>query len=193
MVEYKKQFYAYRIATKITDYIKQSKIEVDSMQDPDKPLDIHNFFFDYRKLKVKLTVCKKVSVVTLLDVDELWRSLALVLDLPCSTAVLHSIIIGSIEITWLILPQVAEKIISEAKALDSGPVYPDSRLEHFFRDNDIHELVINDVLYNKENPSLVSLCTDNNSSAKHVSMSTMLPSLELCLCMGLECSFHTKA
>ena len=156
VVEYKNQFNAYRTATKITDYIKQSKIEVATLQDPDEPLAVHNLsFMDYRKLKMKLElpVFRKLSAVTLSDVDELWRSLAQDLDLPCLTAVLHSIIIGSIEITWLIMAHVAEEMISIAKALGFRI------LQYFCQLKNINELIVGDIiLYNEEIPSLVSSC-----------------------------------
>ena len=108
--EYKNRLNGYYTATKISDYIKQSKLE-DSMQDPQQPLPVHTFTLkDYRKLKVELKLDRKVSAMTLSYVDELWRSLAEEFDLPSLTAVIHSIVEGSLKITWLILPHIAEKI-----------------------------------------------------------------------------------
>ena len=154
--EYKDQLNAYYTTTKITEFIKESKIDAD-YQDPDTLFDVKCFKEHYRKLKVKLNLKRKVSETTMSYVDRLWRSLAQEFDLPCLTAVVHSIVIGSLEITWLILPHVAERIISEAKALDSNPVYMYSRLEQFFRDHDIHELTVDGIiLYNKEERFLVS-------------------------------------
>ena len=81
-------------------------------------------------------------------VDLLWRSLVKEFDLPCLTAVIHSIVTGSLEVTWIILPHMAEHMISKAKALYS---------EEFYWDNDIVELKINDViLYSDESPWMVS-------------------------------------
>ena len=150
MSEYKRQLNAYFTAMKITDFIKQSKIEA-AYQDPDEPLAIQDFSFeDYRKLKVKLNLPegRKLSAVTLSYVDQLWRSLAEEFDLPCLTAVIHSIVMGSLEVTWLILPHVAEHMISKAKALDS---------DRFYQGNEIVELKIDDViLYSKKCPWIVS-------------------------------------
>ena len=146
--EYKRQLNAYYTATKITDFIKQSKIEA-SYQDPDEPLAVQDFSFkDYRKLKVKLNLPegRKVSAVTLSYVDQLWRSLAEEFDLPCLTAVLHSIVMGSLEVTWLILPHIAEEILTTAKALDSNM---------FYYDNEIIEFKIDVVLYSREHPWIV--------------------------------------
>ena len=136
--EYKNQLNAYYTATKITDFIKQSKIEADlDEQDPDKKFDIKHFKEYYRKLKVRLNLKRKISETTMLHVDLLWRSLAKEFDLPCLTAVIHSIVMGSLEVTWLILPHVAEQMISKAKALDSN---------QFYRRNEIVVLKIDDFL-----------------------------------------------
>ena len=147
--EYKNQLNAYYTATKITDFIKQSKIEADlDEQDPDKKFDVKRFKEYYRKLKVRLNLKRKVSETTMSHVDLLWRSLAKEFDLPCLTAVIHSIVMGSLEVTWLILPHVAEHMISKAKALDS---------DMFYWNNEIVELKIDDViLYSKECPWMVS-------------------------------------
>ena len=147
--EYKNQFNAYYTATKITDFIRQSKIEADlDEQDPDKKFDVKRFKEYYRKLKVRLNLKRKVSETTMSHVDLLWRSLAKEFDLPCLTAVIHSIVIGSLEVTWIILPYVAEHMISKAKAFDS--IY-------FYDDNQIVELKIDDViLYSDKFPQIVS-------------------------------------
>ena len=147
--EYKCQLNGYYTTTKITDFIKQSKIEA-AYQDPDssEPLAVRDFSFeDYRKLKVKLNL-PEGQKVSLSHVDQLWRSLAEEFDLPCLTAVIHNIVMGSLEVTWLILPHIAEKIITKAKADDS---------EEFYWNNEIVELRINDViLYSEECPWIVS-------------------------------------
>ena len=55
---------------------------------------------------------------------------------------------GSLEVTWLILPHIAEEIVTKAKADDS---------EEFYGNNEIVELRIDDViLYSKECPRIVS-------------------------------------
>ena len=120
MFEYKGQLTGFYTATKIADFIKLSDFE-DSEQDPQQPLPVETYTVkDYRKLKLKLELDRKVSAVTLSYIDELWRSLAEEFDLPCLTAVIHSIIEGSLVVTWLVLPHVADKIIdsgSTAKAI----------------------------------------------------------------------------
>ena len=140
--EYKGQLTGFYTTTKIADFIELSKFE-DSEQDPEQPFPVDSFTLkDYRKLKLKLKLNRKVSMVTLSYVDELWRSLAEEFDLPCLTAVIHSIIEGSLVVTWLILPHIADKII----ALGST-----TKAVNFFH---CHEIVLieidNDVVYNEE-------------------------------------------
>ena len=95
---------------------------------------------DYRKLKLRLKLDRKVSAVTLSYVDELWRSLAEEFDLPCLTTVIHNIVEGSISITWLILLYIEKKIRSSfSKGLK------------FYQRHKISEIHIdNDLLYNEE-------------------------------------------
>ena len=57
---YKNQLNAYYTATKITDFIKQSKIEAElDEQDPDKKFDIQCFKGYYRRLRMKLNLKTK--------------------------------------------------------------------------------------------------------------------------------------
>ena len=139
MFEYKGQLSGFYTTTKIADFIKLSNFE-DDEQDPQQPLPVHTYTVkDYRKLKLKLKIDRKISAVTLSYVDELWRSLAEEFDLPSLTAVIDSIIEGSLVITWLILPHVAEKITTSTKAVK------------FFRHHGIILVEIdNDTVYDEE-------------------------------------------
>ena len=151
MSEYKHQLNAYYTATKIFDFIKQSTIEPTvAFQDPNEPIAVRDLSFeDYRKLKIKLNLPagRKLSAVTLSYVNQLWRSIAEEFDLPCLTAVINSIVRGCLEVTWLILPHVAEHMISKSKILDSK----------FYEHNEIVEVKINGIiLYNEKCPWIVS-------------------------------------
>ena len=131
--DYKNQLTGFYTTTSIADFIKLSDFE-ESEQDPQQPLPTDSFTLkDYRKLKLKLKLNRKVSAVTLSYVDELWRSLAEEFDLPCLTAVIHSIIEGSLVVSWLVLPHIAEKII------DSGST---AKAVKFFRRHGIVSVVI---------------------------------------------------
>ena len=91
-----------------------------------------------------------MSVVTLSYVDELWRSLAEEFDLPYLTAVIHSIIEGSLVVTWLILPHVAEKIIANS-----------TKTTKFFRCYGTVMVTIDEyIIYNEE--LMVSECIIKN-------------------------------
>ena len=142
LVEYKGQLTGFYTTTKIADFIKLSEFE-DSEQDPQQPLPVDSYTFkDYQKLKVKLKIDRKVSAITLCYVDELWRSLAEEFDLPCLTAVIHSIIEGSLVVTWLILPHIAEKIITN---------HSKAKATKFFRRHGIVMMEIDDlIIYDEE-------------------------------------------
>ena len=137
---YNDQLTGFRAATNLADYIKMSKFE-NSEQDPHQSLRVDFYKPNYRKLSVCLKLGqRKVSAITLTYVDELWRSLAKVFILPSLTAIIDSIIEGSLKVTWLILPQIAEKIIAKF-----------SKAVKFFRDHDIIQVAIDDdILYNEE-------------------------------------------
>ena len=138
--EYKGRLTGFYTTTKIADFIKLSDFE-DSEQDPQQPLATQIYTLkDYRKLKLKLKLDRKVSAVTLSYVDELWRSLAEEFDLPSLTAVIDNIMEGSLVITWLILPHVAEKIIATS-----------TKAVKFFRCHGIVLMEIdNDTVYDEE-------------------------------------------
>jgi hypothetical protein len=112
--KYKNDLTGFYTTTKIADFIKvhKSKFE-DTEQDVEESLPVDTYTLkDYRQLKVTLNIGRKISKFTLSYVDELWRSLAEEFDLPSLTAVIHSIIEGSLVVTWLVLPHIAEKIMS---------------------------------------------------------------------------------
>ena len=140
--DYKSQLSGFYTTTRIADFIKLTDFE-ESEQDPEKPLPTDSFTLkDYRKLKLKLKIDRKVSAVTLSYVDELWRSLAEEFDLPSLTAVIHSIIEGSLVVTWLVLPHVAEKISTSGST---------AKAVKFFRRHGIVSVEIdNDTVYDEE-------------------------------------------
>ena len=140
MLEYKGQLSGFYTATKIADFIKLSDFE-DSEQDPQQPLAVSTYTFkDYRKLKLKLKIDRKVSAMTLSYVDELWRSLAEEFDLPCLTAVIHSIIEGSLVVTWLVLPHIVDKINATSR----------KAVKFFRRHGIVLMMVDNDTVYDEE-------------------------------------------
>ena len=90
-----------------------------------------------KKLGVRLHFKRKLSDECLTYVADLWNSLQETFELPSITAVIDSIVEKCLEITWLILPADAEKIIALAK------VHSD-----FFQKHMIMSLTIdNDIIY----------------------------------------------
>ena len=154
---YKSDLTGFYTTTKIADFIKvhKSKFE-DTQQDTKESLPVDTYTLkDYRQLKVTLNIGRKISAVTLSYVDELWRSLAEEFDLPSLTAVIHSIIEGSLVVTWLILPHVAENIMSASINVDVK----------FFHRNGIAQMEIDSTVIFDEmkmvSTSLKALCPHN--------------------------------
>jgi hypothetical protein len=87
--------------------------------------------------------------MTLSYVDELWRSLAEEFDLPCLTAVIQSIVKGSLHITWYVPPHIAKKIIEKTTTAKATP---------FFQKHRIALLQIDDyVIYDEKKDIMVSI------------------------------------
>ena len=96
-------------AINLIEYIKCANISNDEENDNSfSPQGLNQEH--YKQLKIKLNIKKKVSELSLIYVRDLWISIADIDDLPSLTAVLKSLGIGSLEITWLILPHEAETI-----------------------------------------------------------------------------------
>ena len=102
--------------TKIIDFINLSELE-ELEDDSEEPFAPEKYKKHYRKLKVKLKV-KNITELTLGYMNTLWQSFADEFGLPSLTAVIDKIIDGSLVISWLILPHIADKIrASSFKAL----------------------------------------------------------------------------
>ena len=156
--DYKTQLNGFYTATKIADFIKLSDFG-DSEQDPEQPLPVDMFTLkDYRKLKLKLNLGnRKVSAMTLSYVDELWRSLAEEFDLPCLTAVIHSIIKGSLQVIWYVLPHIAKKITDMTTA---------AKTTSFLQKHRIALLQIDDyVIYDEKKDPGVSIANFGKKSS----------------------------
>ena len=138
---YKTKLNGFYTATKIADFIKLPDLGDSEYryQDPEQPLPEGIFTLkDYCKLKLKLNLGnRKVSAMTLSYVDELWRSLAEEFDLPCLTAVIQSIIKGSLQITWYILPHFAKKIIDKTTAAKDTSFFQKHRIALLQIDNHV--------------------------------------------------------
>ena len=141
--EYKSHLTGFYTTTKLADFIKvhRSQFE-DTEQDPQESLPVDTYTLkDYRRLKVTLNLGqRKVSALTLSYVDELWRSLAEEFDLPSLTAVIDMIVKGSLQVSWLVLPHIAEKIMAASK----------KTLEFFCHHHIVRVEIDNLTIYDKE-------------------------------------------
>lgn len=117
ITDYRNQLSAFCATTKIIDFFKLS--ELDELEDNSQQSFSPGKYIkkDYRKLKVKLKL-KNITELTLGYVNTLWQSFAEEFGFPSLTAVIDKIIDGSLVISWLILPHIADKIrASNSKAL----------------------------------------------------------------------------
>ena len=137
--EYRDRLSGFLTTTRIIDFVKLSELD-ESEDDTAKPFLPEKYKKYYRKIKIKLKLDKKITELTLSHVNTLWQSLAEEFDLPSLTAVIDKIIDGSLVISWLILPHMADKIrASSCKAL------------RFYQQHGIVEVRIDDdLLYNEE-------------------------------------------
>ena len=137
IADYKNQLSGFCATTKIVDFVNLSELEELEEDDPQQPFAPEKY--DYRMLKVKLKM-KNVNKLTLGYVNTLWQSFAEEFGLPSLTTVIDKIIDGSLVISWLILPHIADKIrASFSKAL------------RFYQQHGIVEVHIDDdLLYDED-------------------------------------------
>jgi hypothetical protein len=146
--DYRDRLSGFLTTTKIIDFIKLSELD-ESEDGTEQPFLPEKYKKYYRKLKVKLKLDKRITELTLSYVNTLWESLAEEFDLPSLTAVIDKIIDGSLVISWLILPHIADKIrTSSCKAL------------RFYQRHGIVEIYIDDGWLYKEE-WIVSMCTQS--------------------------------
>ena len=140
VADYKNQLSGFNTTTKIVDFINLSELEELEEDNSQQRFSPEKYIKkDYRTLKVKLKV-KNITELTLGYVNILWQSFAEEFGLPSLTAVIDKIIDGSLVISWLILPHIADKIqASSSKAL------------RFYQRHGIIEVLIDDdALYREE-------------------------------------------
>ena len=113
--KYKADLSGFYFATKLIDYMKTSNPCIPSNQQ--SLVDLQQFTAkEYIQLKSVLGLgMRKITTLSLEYVNALWRSLAEEFDLPSPTAIIKEIVCGSLEITWLILPHLADIILLKSK------------------------------------------------------------------------------
>lgn len=107
MTDYLSQLSAFYATTTIIDFLRLSELE-DTEEDNQifSPKKYNRY---YRKLEITLKL-DKIAEMTLDCMDKLWKALQKKFRLPSLTAVLDNIVEGSLKVTWLVLPNVIEKI-----------------------------------------------------------------------------------
>ena len=108
--EYKEHLSGYYTTTKLIDYIQYTNINV-SQGCNELPLRSYTKE-QYQKLMVTLKIKRNITTLSLKYVQDLWERFAEEFDIPFLTAVLDSVLSGSLVITWLVPPDVTEKILA---------------------------------------------------------------------------------
>ena len=112
--EYKEHLSGYCTTTKLINYIKYTNIGPQSQQGHSKlPLSTYTRE-QCLKITVTLGLTRNITELSLQYVQDLWERFAEEFNIPFLTAVIDSILSGSLVIIWLVPHDVAEKIISSA-------------------------------------------------------------------------------
>ena len=106
--DYKRLLSGFFVAKKIIN----SEFFTDSTSSESTTISVADYTREHhRVLKMRLELKRNVSEESLQYVAELWESLAIEFELPLLTAVIDRIVKKCLEITWLIFPSDAKKII----------------------------------------------------------------------------------
>ncbi len=147
MEEYKTRLFAFKTATKISDYV-ESYTDAELMDDAG---EANNYYEAYDKrfyvrLSLKLRENRgsilRVNHNCLLYIDELWTTISRYFLLPPLPILLEKIRDGCIEITWIVPVTIALTI--NLKATSQGSV-------EFYQQKNIMRIVMDDkVVYNED-------------------------------------------
>ena len=115
--EYVQHLNGYCAATKLIDYIQDMNRQGWNRESNDLPLQNYTAVH-YQVLKVNFKMNERnLSMLSLQYVQELWKQFAVEFDIPFLTAVIDKIMFSSLNITWLILPEMAAKITASCKSI----------------------------------------------------------------------------
>ena len=130
--QYKEHLSGFEATTTLIDYIRYTK--VDSRRESCNEIPLGNYTRrHYRQLRVKLGNKRNITLLSLKYVQDLWEQFVEEFDIPSLTALINKIDRGCIEITWLVPPDVAKKIVASA-----------NKSIQFFRDNNIVQVALDD-------------------------------------------------
>ena len=112
MTDYKKNLTGFYTTTKLINYIRKMEDEDSSNKlSLQSAIEVH-----YCRLRVVLETKRTISELSLQYVQDIWTSFAEEFKLPFSTADIEKVLKGSLEVVYLILPHVAEKITLAASS-----------------------------------------------------------------------------
>ena len=123
MDQYKRDRAGFQVATKIKDFIPKAK----AVSDPESthellPKQSDPAYFARLSVVLKEQVCD----YTLRYLEELWESLASILQLPPLTVVLDVVLKGSVRVVWLfparLVPQAIEMAQENVEAFRKHPI-----------------------------------------------------------------------
>ena len=131
MKVYKARLSGFYLTTRLIDYIEYQNLSADdSDEECDQPSPKLTTK-QYKKIKVVLQLQRKISQISLDYVVKLWQSFAEEYEIPSLTAVIDSIVAGSLEVTWTVPQYIADAILPRSK---------------FFRSHGIVLVSIDDVI-----------------------------------------------
>ena len=108
--EYIEHLNGYTAATNLIEYVRDMNHSGWNRESNELPLDNYTAVH-YKVLKVSLKMDEKnLTRLSLQYVQDLWKQIAVEFDIPFLTAVIDRIMFSSLDITWLILPDMAAKI-----------------------------------------------------------------------------------
>ena len=123
MREYKEHLSGFYATAKLIYYMKYMNVDRQGSNE----LHVGNYTREQcQRLMVKLETERNITNISLQYVQDLWERFAEEFHIPYLTAVVDSVVIGSLVITWLVTRNVAEKIVATAHKSAS-----------FFRKHDI--------------------------------------------------------
>ena len=134
---YKGNLSGYYVAKKVIDYIKDVNLPLaESDSHGGFPLKKYSTQRHYQKLKDVLQIEeRRISELSLSYVSELWEKIAEEFDLPLLTAVIDKIVEGSLEITWLVLYFMVEKILHASRTPKSIKFFRQYNIELLTAEN----------------------------------------------------------
>lgn len=116
MREYKEHLSGFYTTAKLINYMKYMNIDRHGSNE----FHVNTYTREQcQKLMIKLEIERNITNISLKYIQDLWERFAEEFRIPYLTAVVDSVVIGSLIITWLVPRDVAEKIATAAHKFTS--------------------------------------------------------------------------